>query len=137
MAEVFWNPYEGKHFEAVWTRFYQGYILPQKYNVDKRKAHFSSLILSGFMSRKEALEQLKNPPYPIEQQMEDREYVIKKLGINNSEFDKIMQTPEVPHLFYESDLDRKLLIKLFHLFFSVYLRIIAYPLGIISRPVEI
>jgi hypothetical protein len=59
-----WKDYGGKHYESIFTRFYQGYILPQKFKVDKRKAHLSNLIFSGQMSKEEAIEELKQPIYP-------------------------------------------------------------------------
>ena len=66
-----WKDYGGKHYESVFTRFYQGYILPKKFNVDKRKAHLSCLICNKNITREEALEKLKMETYPIEKQEED------------------------------------------------------------------
>jgi N-acetyl sugar amidotransferase len=57
-TELGWKDYEGKHFENVFTRFYQGYVLPQKFGIDKRKAHLSNLIFSGQLSKEEALSEL-------------------------------------------------------------------------------
>lgn len=91
--ELGWRDYGGKHYESVYTRFYQGYILPRKFGFDKRKAHLSSLICAGQVSRQEALVELKAPPYPVEEQLADREYVIKKLRISEAEFEAIMQAP--------------------------------------------
>jgi N-acetyl sugar amidotransferase len=88
-----WKYYGGKHYESIYTRFYQGYILPRKFGFDKRKTHLSSLICSGRMSREEALEELKKPPYPEELQREDREYATKKFGLTEQEFEGIMQAP--------------------------------------------
>lgn len=88
-----WKYYGGKHYESIYTRFYQGYILPRKFGFDKRKTHLSSLICSGKMSREEALEELKKPPYPEELQREDREYATKKFGLTEQEFEGIMQAP--------------------------------------------
>ena len=56
--ELDWQDYGGKHFESIFTRFYQGYILPNKFNVDKRRAHLSNLVLSGQISRDEALAEM-------------------------------------------------------------------------------
>ncbi|MEO6306141.1 MAG: N-acetyl sugar amidotransferase, partial [Bacteroidia bacterium] len=78
-TQLDWMDYGGKHYESVFTRFYQGYILPKKFNIDKRKAHLSSLIWSGQCERTKAIEELKQPPYPEDMQLQDREYVIKKL----------------------------------------------------------
>ena len=88
-----WKYYGGKHYESIYTRFYQGYILPRKFGFDKRKTHLSSLICSGKMSREEALEELKKPPYPEELQREDREYATKKFGLTEQEFEGILQNP--------------------------------------------
>lgn len=91
--ELGWKYYGGKHYESIYTRFLQGYILPRKYNIDKRKAHFSTLICSGQMTREEALEEMKNDIYPPIVMQEDKEYVIKKLGLTEEEFEKIMSQP--------------------------------------------
>ncbi|MGE0569250.1 MAG: N-acetyl sugar amidotransferase [Bacteroidia bacterium] len=102
-----WKDYGYKHYESVFTRFYQGYILPVKFNIDKRKAHLSSLICSGQITRQQALDELKQPPYPIEQQNEDRAFVIKKFELTEEEFDTIMKLPQVPHEHYGSQWDKK------------------------------
>ena len=60
--ELGWKYYGWKHYESIYTRFYQGYILPKKFGYDKRKSHLSSLICSGEMTREEALEELKKEP---------------------------------------------------------------------------
>ncbi|PKP60583.1 MAG: N-acetyl sugar amidotransferase [Candidatus Altiarchaeales archaeon HGW-Altiarchaeales-1] len=92
--ELGWKYYSGKHYESIFTRFYQGYILPKKFKIDKRIAHLSTLICSGQITREEALEELKKDPYPSEEMMkEDKEYVIKKLGLTEEEFEKIMSLP--------------------------------------------
>ncbi|OQX21574.1 MAG: ExsB family protein [Candidatus Altiarchaeales archaeon A3] len=92
--ELGWKYYGGKHYESVYTRFYQGYILPKKFKIDKRSAHLSTLICSGQITREEALEELKKDPYPSEEMMqEDKEYVIKKFGLTEEEFEKIMSLP--------------------------------------------
>ncbi len=88
-----WRDYGGKHHESIYTRFFQGYILPKKFNIDKRKAHLSTVILSGQITRQEALEELQREHYPVETQMQDKDYVIKKLGLTSQEFDSIMNAP--------------------------------------------
>lgn len=88
-----WIYYGGKHYESIYTRFYQAYILPRKFSIDKRKAHYSNLVLSKQMTRDEALEKLKEPVYPENLLQEDREYTIKKLGFSEHEFDDIMRAP--------------------------------------------
>lgn len=88
--ELNWTYYGGKHSESIYTRFYQGYILPRKFGFDKRKSHFSSLICSGEMRREDALAELKESPYPLEQIENDKKFVINKLDISEEEFEKIM-----------------------------------------------
>ena len=85
-----WEPYANKHFESVFTRFYEGYWLIKKFGLDKRRAHYSSLVLSGQLTREEALEILKNPPYPEKDALADLEYIAKKLGVTKEEFLSIM-----------------------------------------------
>jgi len=87
-----WKSYGGKHYESVFTRFFQGYILPEKYGIDKRIAHLSTLIMSGQITRNEALEELSKPPYTKEREEEDRVFVLKKLGMSEEEFEKFMNT---------------------------------------------
>lgn len=86
-----WRDYGGKHYESIYTRFYQAYILPNKFNIDKRKAHLTCLLIStGDISREEAIEILKSPTADPEMLKNDLEYLLKKLEITNSEFDEIM-----------------------------------------------
>jgi N-acetyl sugar amidotransferase len=101
--ELGWRDYGGKHYENIFTRFYQGYILYKKFGVDKRKSHMSTLICSGQITREEALEEIKKNPYPSEELLqEDREYLIKKLGINEAEFERLMALPVKQHTDYPS-----------------------------------
>lgn len=90
ISELGWRDYGGKHFESIFTRFFQAYILPEKYNIDKRKAHFSSLINAKQMSRAEALNALGKSSYHYPLYENDRRYVLKKLNLNESDFNKIM-----------------------------------------------
>lgn len=99
-AELGWRDYGGKHYESVFTRFYQGYILPEKFGVDKRKAHLSNLIFSGQMSKQEALEEIQYPMYDNDVLKEDFQFVMKKLGFTTSEFYGYIDAPEVPHSHY-------------------------------------
>jgi N-acetyl sugar amidotransferase len=91
--ELGWRDYGGKHFESIYTRFYQGYILPRKFGFDKRRSHLSSLVCSGQLSRDQALEELRAEPYPLDLQAADRKYVVKKLGITDEQFEAIMNSP--------------------------------------------
>ncbi len=94
LLEAFgWRDYGGKHYESIFTRFYQGYLLPEKFGIDKRKAHLSNLICSGQMTREKALEILKTPSYPGTLMEQDKEFVLKKLGLDATEFEQIMALP--------------------------------------------
>ena len=88
--ELGWRNYGGKHYESIFTRFLQAYILPRKFNIDKRRAHLSALICSGQATREGALAEMETPTYPSGLLEQDREYVLKKLGYTESEFDAIM-----------------------------------------------
>ncbi len=92
--ELGWRYYGGKHHESIYTRFYQGYILPTKFGYDKRRSHLSSLVCSKEITRSEALEEIENPSYAPSLQEEDREYVAKKLGLGDEKFEKIMKAPK-------------------------------------------
>ena len=85
-----WKQYENKHYENIFTRFYEGYWLPKKFGYDKRKCYFSSLILTEQMSREEALKLLSNQPYDENIAMQDLEYISKKLEISKEEFIELM-----------------------------------------------
>lgn len=89
--EFQWEPYANKHFESIFTRFYEGYWLIEKFGYDKRKCHFSSLILTGQMERSDALDILKKPPYDKKQAIQDLEYVSKKIGLTKDEFLALMK----------------------------------------------
>lgn len=88
--EYGWEAYKNKHYENIFTRFYEGYYLPTKFGYDKRRCYDSSLILTGQMTREEAIKDLANPAYDEEQAMEDMEYIAKKLGITIDEFKDII-----------------------------------------------
>jgi len=85
-----WVPYQNKHFENVFTRFYEGYWLTHKFGYDKRRCHFSSLILTGQLTRERALEILEQPPYDGKQALDDLEYIAKKLDMTPDEFRNLM-----------------------------------------------
>jgi hypothetical protein len=103
MGELGWSDYGGKHYESLFTRFYQGYILPTKYGIDKRKAHLSNLICNGEITRDQALEELTRPTYDPERQRADKRYVAKKLGWAEPEFDEILALPPRQHEKFGSD----------------------------------
>jgi N-acetyl sugar amidotransferase len=105
--ELDWRDYGGKHYESVFTKFYQAYILPQKFKVDKRKAHLSTLICSGQITKEEALMELELPLYKPEELRQDLDYVLKKLGLTAAEFETIMQTAPRSHSEFRTDSHRK------------------------------
>lgn len=92
--EFGWQYYGGKHFESRFTKFFQSYYLPQKFHYDKRRAHLSSLIVGGEMTREEALKEMEDSlAYPMEQMLEDRDYILKKLDISLDEWERCMRAP--------------------------------------------
>ncbi len=101
--ELDWRDYGGKHYESVFTKFYQAYILPQKFKIDKRKAHLSNLICSGQMTKSAALLELEKPLYAPNELKNDMEYVIKKLGLTQQSFDDIMKQPVRRHDEFKTD----------------------------------
>jgi len=101
--EVGWRDYGGKHYESLFTRFFQAYYLPMKFGYDKRRAHLSSLIVSGQMTREDALRELELPTYPFDKLQEDKEFVEKKLGISAEEFDQILARPIRPYSDYPTE----------------------------------
>jgi len=88
-----WRNYGGKHYESIYTRFYQGYILPRKFGYDKRRTHLSSLVCSGEITRDAALAGLGSPSYDTAMQEQDRGYVLDKFGLTEAEFEEIMLLP--------------------------------------------
>ncbi len=93
-----WTKYENKHYENVFTRFFEGYYLPHKFGFDTRKNVCSNQILAGMMTREEALEILNHSPYDEDQIELDKEYIAKKMGISSKEFDEIIARPnKTPH----------------------------------------
>ncbi len=97
-----WRDYGGKHFESIITRFYQAYILPIKFKIDKRVSHLSTLICSEQITRESALIEIKKPSITLDQLNQDKDFVLKKLGLNNEEFKRLMSLPEKRHTEYPS-----------------------------------
>lgn len=91
------NYYGGKHYESILTKFVQIYYLPKKFSVDKRKSHLSSLIVSGQLTREEALEELKKPLYSDLHMEEEIEFILKCLKISRHDFNKIMSAKPRKH----------------------------------------
>ena len=91
--ECGWKYYGDKHYESIFTRFYHAYILPTKFGIDTRRSHLSTLVCSGQMTRDEALKIIEYDPYTCEELKEDKEYVLSKLGLMESDFEDIMNLP--------------------------------------------
>jgi N-acetyl sugar amidotransferase len=99
-----WQRYAHKHYESRFTRFYEGYWLPTKFGYDKRRAHFSSLILTGQLSRADALERMEKAAYDPELINQDFEYVATKLGITVSELEALRDGPNKTYRDYANDM---------------------------------
>ncbi|MBY0537538.1 MAG: N-acetyl sugar amidotransferase [Chitinophagaceae bacterium] len=102
--ELGWRDYGGKHYESIWTRFYQGYILPTKFKIDKRKAHLSDLIFGDQITKEQALEELAKPIYDPAQFKTDFDFVLKKFGLTEEEWNAIMAIPPRSH--YDFDYEK-------------------------------
>jgi len=94
--------YPQKHFESRFTRFYEGYWLPEKFGFDTRKVQYSSLILTGQMTREEALENLKSPAYDPETIDEDFEFIANKLSISIEELRGYLNAPNKTYKDYKN-----------------------------------
>ena len=99
-----WQRYAHKHYESRFTRFYEGYWLPTKFGYDKRRAHFSSLILTGQLTRNEALERIAQPAYDPETVHQDFEYVATKLDLSVDELRAIMTGPNKTYRDYKNSM---------------------------------
>jgi len=88
-----YRPYEQKHYESVYTRFFQGFYLIKKFKIDKRRGHMSDLIRSGQLSRTKALDNIKKTPYQNSVLMKnDIAFVIKKLGLSKERLNEIINS---------------------------------------------
>lgn len=103
MEKLEWRDYGGKHYESIFTRFYQGYILIKKFGVDKRKAHLSNLICSRQITKEQAIAQLEKPAYDPQVFATDYEFVVKKFKLTKAEFEEIMNRPVKKHTDYPVD----------------------------------
>lgn len=111
IKELGWRDYGNKHEESFYTKFYQNYFLPEKFGYDKRRMHLSSLIVSGQITREEALEVLKDNNYTKEEAERDIKYFCEKMQMSKTEFSEIMKAPK--HTYwdypnYENDLIHKI-----------------------------
>jgi N-acetyl sugar amidotransferase len=97
-----WQKYAHKHYESRFTRFYEGYWLPTKFGFDKRRAHFSSLILTKQLTRDEALRRIAQPPYDEDEMAHEFEYVATKLDLTVEELRGLMNGPNKSYRDYKS-----------------------------------
>ena len=103
-TEFGYKRYPYKHYESVFTRFYQGYILPRKFGIDKRLVHLSTLIVAGQLSREAALRDLERIAYPSERALEDDlRYFLKKMGWTPSQLNEYLMRPSRPHQEFGSE----------------------------------
>lgn len=122
IEELGWRDYGGKHYESSFTKFFQSYYLPEKYGFDKRLAHYSSLIVSGQMTRKEAIEKISEPLYEPKEMEQDREFFIKKLGFSRFEWDHIMEMEPKSEHDFKNELKLALLFRITRYAISLPLR---------------
>ncbi|MDV3458447.1 N-acetyl sugar amidotransferase [Sphingomonas sp. HF-S4] len=97
-----WKPYPQKHFESRFTRFYEGYWLPERFGYDTRRVQFSSLILTGQMRREEAIEALQHPAYDPETIDHEFDYIARKLGITSEELRGYFTMPKKSYADYKN-----------------------------------
>lgn len=91
--EFGWKDYGGKHHESKITGFWQGYVMPTKFNMDYRRATLASQIVKNQTTREDAVEQLKHSSYDSEKIEQDKEYIAKKYGISIAEMNLILTSP--------------------------------------------
>lgn len=102
--ECGFKSYPYKHYESIFTRFYQGYLLPKKFSVDKRKLHLSTLVASNQMERVDALSKLEQIPYPSLEDLDaDKEYFLKKMRWTDKMLIEYLSRPKIDHEKYGSE----------------------------------
>ncbi|WP_310586085.1 N-acetyl sugar amidotransferase [Lacihabitans sp. CS3-21] len=97
-----WEKFQHKHHESRFTRFYEDYWLPKKFGYEKRRAHFSSLILTGQMTRDEALERISKPEMDEAFLRQEFEYVANKLDLTVDELQAIFDAPNKTYKEYKN-----------------------------------
>jgi hypothetical protein len=99
-----WVDYKTKHSESRFTKFYQETYLPKKFSFDKRRVHLSSLIVSGQLTRAEALVELDRPIVDARESASDFRFVAKKLGVSSEELELLVLADPVPHSAYHNSM---------------------------------
>lgn len=97
-----WLPFQHKHHESRFTRFYEDYWMPRKFNFHKRRAHFSSLIMTGQMTRDGALERISKPEMDEHFLKQEFEYVANKLGVSVKELQDIFDSENKTYRDYKN-----------------------------------
>lgn len=106
--EVGFKYYGSKHNESVFTRLLQTYIQPKKYGFEKRRAHLSSMIVSGLITRDEALKILEQPAESKEQIEKDIKEVTEKMKITREEFDRVINSKHIEsHLNFKNNIKKE------------------------------
>lgn len=98
-----WQDYGGKHYESLWTKYFQGHLLPYRFGYDKRKPHLSSRIASGELSREDALAELKKPLYEEQALGFDEDFIASKLEIDSEELRRLKELPLRHYSDYSND----------------------------------
>jgi N-acetyl sugar amidotransferase len=120
MKKYDFKPYGYKHYESIFTRFYQAYILPKKFGVDKRKLHLSNLIVTKQLERNEAISMLEKSPYPSpEQEKKDLEFFLKKMDWSHHDLANYIKRKPIEHSFYKSELPMWNFLKIVYNFFKI------------------
>lgn len=120
-TELGWKYYGGKHYESKYTGFVQSYIMPVKFNMDYRRATFSTQICNGEITRDWALQELEKPSFNMETVVQEKHYICKKLNISLEEFEAIMQSKPLIYRDYPNNEKR------LHFVYSMYRKIYNKP----------
>ena len=119
LEELFrWEDYGRQHQESHFTKFVQGYVQPTKFGIDYRRCIYSTQICLGRMTRAEALELLKTPPYDAAKLTEELAYIAKKLAISIEELEEILRKPPCTHRDYPNQ--EKLLSLIYRLYRLIF-----------------
>lgn len=103
LAQLFgWQRFKHKHHESRFTRFYEDYWLPRRFGFEKRRAHFSSLIMTGQMTREEALDRISRPEMDERFLKQEFEYVAHKLGLSVAELQQLFDSPKKTYRDYKN-----------------------------------
>ncbi|MFT4851418.1 MAG: hypothetical protein ACI83B_003984 [Sediminicola sp.] len=98
-----WQRFQHKHHESRFTRFYENYWLPRKFGFEKRRAHFSSLILTGQMTRDQAMKRISKPELSEDILEKEFEFITKKLDFSANEIKELFEGPKKGYLDYPNN----------------------------------